>query len=92
MDHLWSKPSSMIFAGLNTIRVTHARFGTPQSEINIDLNEFKTLYQERNREYVMGLVWHVFNYADDPFEFIQLFEYLNSESISTLTVDQICGN
>ncbi len=88
LGHLWSTPETSTYNEQTVLGVSHARFADILSEVNIDLDEFKGLVVQ-NQEEVMGLVWHVFNYADNPSAFISLFEYLDDEGIDTWTVSEI---
>jgi hypothetical protein len=89
VDHLYSKPALKTFNGVEVYQVTHAIFNAIESEVNIDLEHFGELYKERNNEYIMGLVWHAFNYDQTPQAFDSLFGYLHQESIQTYTLTSI---
>lgn len=89
INHLWSNPENYTYNNHNILGVTHARFGAVSTEVNIDLDEFKVLFTQSNNEIAMGLVWHVFNYADSSEPFVSLFEYLDEQNIVTYTVSNI---
>ncbi|MBD3193401.1 MAG: hypothetical protein GF308_22385 [Candidatus Heimdallarchaeota archaeon] len=92
LDHLWSFPDYGYYNDQTVLRVTHALFGSEKNEVVIDLDQFKELYQEKNNEFVMGLVWHAFNYAENPSTYIDFFSYLQQEGIQTHTLPEILGN
>lgn len=88
-EHLWSNPENFTYNQHSILGVSHARFGVPSSEVNIDLNEFEVFLAQSHSELAMGLVWHVFNYADTAEAFTSLFEYLSEQNIETSTVTDI---
>jgi len=72
-----------------SIQVTHARFCILPEEYNINLNEFKELYTKRHREYVMGLVFQIIDWATYFVSYEQLFAYLNWYDIITWRISDI---
>lgn len=89
MEHLWSNPENFTYNNHDILGVSHARFGAVPSEVNIDLDEIKGFITQSPSEIAMGLVWHVFNYADSAQTFNSLFEYLSEQNIVTYTVSEI---
>lgn len=86
---LWSTPTEYIWSGDHALQVTHARYTGTFSEVNIDLQQMKILLDAEGDGEVMGVVFHCFEYADDPARFNALFTLLEQEGIYAETVASI---
>lgn len=88
-DDLWSIPTEYTWNDVDVLRVTHARYAVPFSDVNIDLQQMGRLLDQNESDEVMGIVFHCFEYADNAVPYNALFRLLEGNGIQTNTVSAI---
>lgn len=88
-DDLWSMPTQYTWNGQGVLRVTHARYAASFSEVNIDLQQMSKILDANESDEIMGIVFHCFEYADNPAPYKTLFKLLDERGIHTNTVSDI---
>ncbi len=89
LGDLWSTPTKLTLNGQDVLYLTHARYAAQRSEVNIDLEEMAQLLDQNESDEVMGIVFHDFEYAENPKPFDALFELLDERGIHTSSVSAI---
>ena len=89
LEDLWSVPTKFTRQDQTGLGLTHARYAAKGSDVNIDLEEMTRLLDENTSDEVIGIVFHAFEYAQNPAPFDALFQTLQERNIHTSTVTRI---
>lgn len=89
LDDLWSTPTPQTWNGQNVLQLSHARYAASFNEVNIDLRQMERILNDGPESEVMGLVFHCFEYADNPAAFDALFRLLDERGATTQSVAAI---
>ena len=89
LEDLWSIPATVSRNGQDVLQVTHARYAARGSSVNIDLQEMSRILAGDEPTEITGVVFHAFEYADNPVPFDSLFSLLDENQIYTRSVSAI---
>jgi hypothetical protein len=89
INDLVSCPSRITWNNHVMTHLTHAKYAESAVVINVSLQEIEQAINNLSKDEVIGIVFHSFEYADNPEVFKTLFAFLSSHDVYARTVTDI---
>lgn len=86
---LVSSPSKISWNNHVMTHLSHARYGKSTVGINVSLEEIEQAIDSVSEGEIIGIVFHSFEYADNPEIFNILFAFLSAQGVQTKTIPEI---
>lgn len=92
-EDLVSTPTTVVWGSSTLIGLKHARYSDPAGfDISMGTDDIDNAIEEYEEGQVLGVVFHNFEYNDDPAPYDFLFQYLDQKGITTRAVSDIHEN
>lgn len=88
-EHLYSTPETVTNNGQTYQNLTHARFGAERNAVNLDTDELELVLKNYDGNEIVGIVFHTFEYDENPASFDEMFVMLEERGISAQNVPDL---